>query len=220
MKRFFCFLFTLSLFFTLFFSNINYLSAKETTEDEDCIDNYKSAILQVIDYMNANANQLSLPENETIESRTYEIDLQDGTTAYSTISIEKLETTNNKSEISPNTTETFPVVLGNTYTWTWTVKLDSILGGNSTIKLNYSVSSSSYYSLSGNSATINVTPPQGYALQGKAMYYTRSSGAKLIATGYAGLKSSGVDVYINQYYDVSISGASGCVNITYSSYFL
>jgi len=208
MKRKLSILFSMVLVFSLFFSNN--MIAKASTTDDNNSDSYKSAMLQVVDYMNTHASKF-----DSTETKTYVIPLKDGTTAYSTVSIEDVTPTLARS----TSYESNPAELGHTYTWTWTVTLDAALGGNAVIKVNYTVSSSSAYTITGNYTTINVSPPQGYQFLNSNMYFISSS-PEISATGYSSCKAPVYEIYINQYYDVSMYGTPGYVNVSYSTYFL
>lgn len=206
MKKLLCFCGSLMLAFSLILGNN--ITANANTNTGDNMDNN---ISQIVDYMNTHAKQLEHPKVGDSISQTYEILLNDGTTVYSTVSIEN---------VTPMlyATESHPVSLGGSYVFTWTLPLDAVLGGQTTIKLWYSVSPNSYSSLSGTTAHINSSPPQLYSIINMSMYYVTSSGSTLTATGYVSYKPSLVDVTYNRYYDVEIFGTSGYANITFNTY--
>ena len=183
-------------------------SAYASTNESDTKDRNLS---QVVEYMNTHATQLELPETGDSTSQTYEILLDDGIIVYSTVSIEN---------VTPmlGSTTSYPVELGGSYIFTWTLPLDAVLGGQTTIKLWYSVSANSYSSLSGSTTFISSNPPQFYSIINESMYYITASGSTLTATGYTSFKPSLANITYNRYYDVEIFGTSGYVNITYNAY--
>lgn len=206
MKKFLCLCSSLVLIFSTLLGTPTIVQAsthESNTQDEN--------LAQIVEYMNTQANQLEFPEAGGITSQTYEIPLKDGSMVSSTVSIEN---------VTPmlRSTTSYPVKLGGSYIFTWTVPLDAVLGGQTTIKLYYSVSSNSYSSLTGSTAFINSTPPQFYSIIDQSMYYINSSGSTLTATGYTSFKPSLADVTYNRYYDVEIYGTSGYANITYNAY--